>query len=169
MSGRRHAYRLVRRPVAAAVPRLDDAQRAVVSHRAGPLLVVGGPGTGKTTTLVEAVAARVAEGADPERVLVLTFGRRGAAALRHRIAAPDRRRRGAVREPLVRTFHAYAFGLLRRAAAAAGEPPPRLLTGPEQDVVIRELLQGGDARVGGRSALRRRAAAPGRSPPSCAT
>lgn len=145
VSGGRHAYRLVRRPVDAAVPRPDDAQRAVVSHRHGPLLVVGGPGTGKTTTLVEAVAARVAEGADPERVLVLTFGRRGAAALRqriaHRLVAA-----GAVHEPLARTFHAYAFGLLRRAAAAAGEPPPRLLTGPEQDVVIRELLQGAPQR-----------------------
>ena len=53
----------MRRPVAAEVPRLDEAQQAVVSHRRGPLLVVGGPGTGKTTTLVEAVASRVASGA----------------------------------------------------------------------------------------------------------
>src|SRR5262249_49684262 len=45
-----------------------------------------------------------------------------------------------VHEPLVRTFHAYAFGLLRRAAAERGEPSPRLLTGPEQDLIIRELL-----------------------------
>ncbi len=45
-----------------------------------------------------------------------------------------------VHEPLVRTFPAYAFGLLRRAAALRGEPSPRLLTGPEQDLVIRELL-----------------------------
>src|SRR5690606_6555853 len=44
--------------------------------------------------------------------------------------------------PLVRTFPGYAFGLLRRAAVALGEPPPRLLTGPEQDAVIRELLAG---------------------------
>ena len=113
----------------------------MVAHTDGPLLVIGGPGTGKTTTLVEAVAARVAGGADPERVLVLTFGRRGAAALRERV---ERRvaGSGAVHQPLVRTFHAYAFGLLRRAAAERGEPPPRLLTGPEQDVVIRELLAG---------------------------
>ena len=43
-------------------------------------------------------------------------------------------------EPLVRTFPGYAFGLLRRAAAERGEPSPRLLTGPEQDLIIRELL-----------------------------
>nr|WP_240763073.1 ATP-dependent DNA helicase [Micromonospora sp. HM134] len=105
------------------------------------MLVLGGPGTGKTGTLVEAVAARVAEGVDPERLLVLTFSRRQATGLRHRIEAriaADGHR--VLREPLVRTFPAYAFGLLRRAAAERGEPSPRLLTGPEQDLIIRELL-----------------------------
>ncbi len=119
--------------------RADELQRHVIEHTEGPLLVVGGPGTGKTTTLVEAVAARVASGVDPERILVLTFGRRGAAALRDRIEA--RLSGAAFHEPLVRTFHAYAFGLLRRAAAERGEPSPRLLTGPEQDLIIRELLE----------------------------
>ncbi|HLU44966.1 MAG TPA: PD-(D/E)XK nuclease family protein [Natronosporangium sp.] len=135
-------YRLVRRPpVAPAPPTPDEQQQRVVAHDRGPLLVLGGPGTGKTTMLVEAVAARVAAGIAPDRLLVLTFGRRGAATLRQRIAqriAP----RGVVTPPLVRTFPGYAFGLLRRAAVAHGEPPPRLLTGPEQDAVIRELLAG---------------------------
>ena len=127
-------------------PVLGPVQQAVVAHTGGPLLVIGGPGTGKTTTVVEAVAARVAGGADPERVLVLTFGRRAAGALRHRIAARVTGPAGrALPEPLVRTFHGYAFGLLRRAAARRGEPAPRLLTGPEQDLVIRELLAGGGA------------------------
>src|SRR4051794_1800174 len=77
------AYRLVRRGLDGAPTLVDDpVQRHVVGHTDGPLLGVGGPGTGKTTTLVEAVAARVAEGIDPERVLVLTFGRRGSQALR---------------------------------------------------------------------------------------
>ncbi|MEW2591735.1 PD-(D/E)XK nuclease family protein [Micromonospora aurantiaca] len=145
----------------------DPVQAEVVAHTDGPMLVVGGPGTGKTTTLVEAVAARVAEGVDPERILVLTFGRRGATELRHRIEARiagDGHR--VVREPLVRTFPAYAFGLLRRAAAERGEPSPRLLTGPEQDLIIRELLdvvgeEPGDDPVGWpedlRPALRTRA------------
>ncbi|WP_433649145.1 ATP-dependent helicase [Micromonospora zamorensis] len=121
--------------------RVDPVQAEVVGHTDGPMLVLGGPGTGKTSTLVEAVAARVAEGVDPERILVLTFGRRGATALRQRIEAriaQDGHR--VLREPLVRTFPAYAFGLLRRAAAERGEPSPRLLTGPEQDLIIRELL-----------------------------
>ncbi|WP_433496201.1 ATP-dependent helicase [Micromonospora sp. CA-248089] len=145
----------------------DPVQAEVVAHTDGPMLVVGGPGTGKTTTLVEAVAARVAEGVDPERILVLTFGRRGATELRHRIEARIAEGgRRVVREPLVRTFPAYAFGLLRRAAAERGEPSPRLLTGPEQDLIIRELLdvvgeEPGDDPVGWpedlRPALRTRA------------
>ncbi|MGC5021496.1 ATP-dependent helicase [Micromonospora sp. DT47] len=149
------------------VPLTDPRQAEIVAHTGGPMLVVGGPGTGKTRTLIEAVAARVAEGVDPERVLVLTFGRRQATELRHRIEAriaADGRR--VLREPLVRTFPAYAFGLLRRAAAERGEPSPRLLTGPEQDLIIRELLdvvgeEPGDDPVGWpedlRPALRTRA------------
>jgi superfamily I DNA/RNA helicase/RecB family exonuclease len=146
VSARGPIYRLARRPVAADLLRLDPQQRAVAAHADGPLLVVGGPGTGKTTTLVAAVVARVAAGADPERVLVLTFGRRAAGALRRRIERRIAATAGTVSEPLVRTFPAYAFALLRRAAAQQGEPPPRLLTGPEQDVIIRELLAGAPDR-----------------------
>jgi superfamily I DNA/RNA helicase/RecB family exonuclease len=142
-------YRLVRRPPArAAAPVLDDRQRRVVEHPGGPLLVLAGPGTGKTTTIVEAVVDRIERrGLDPEAVLVLTFSRKAAAQLRERITARLGR---ATKEPLARTFHSYAFGLLRREAALRGEPPPRLLSGPEQDLLIRELLRG-DVEEGGRS------------------
>ena len=144
-------YALVRRGGSIQVPpALDEAQLAVVAHRSGPLLVIGGPGTGKTTTLVEAVAARVAEGVEPGRILVFTFGRRAAGALRNRLEVRLGRHDGSARattmsEPVVRTFPAYAFGLLRHAAAEADEPTPRLLTGPEQDAVIRDLLADPDA------------------------
>nr|MDT0664915.1 UvrD-helicase domain-containing protein [Micromonospora sp. DSM 115978] len=61
---------------------LDAEQRRVVAHPGGPMLVLAGPGTGKTTTLVEAVAGRIAAGADPDSILVLTFSRKAAAELR---------------------------------------------------------------------------------------
>jgi superfamily I DNA/RNA helicase/RecB family exonuclease len=126
---------------AAPSPVLDAAQRGVVEHPGGPLLVLAGPGTGKTTTLVETAVARVAAGVPIEQVLMLTFGRRAAGELRDRVTA---RLGGTVREPVARTFHSYAFGLLRLAAVAERLPAPRLLSGPEQDVILRDLV-GGDA------------------------
>ncbi|WP_448318869.1 UvrD-helicase domain-containing protein, partial [Streptomyces sp. CO7] len=120
-------------------PRLDASQRAVVEHRSGPLLVLAGPGTGKTTTLVESVAARIARGGDPARILVLTFSRKAAMELRDRMAA----RVGAARAPRATTFHSFCYALVR--AHQAGDlfaEPLRLLSGPEQDVAVRELLAG---------------------------
>ncbi|WMD04011.1 ATP-dependent DNA helicase [Streptomyces sp. FXY-T5] len=138
--GSRGAYRLVRTPPAQVNPPLLDAsQRSVVDHRRGPLLVLAGPGTGKTTTLVESVAERVARGGDPERVLVLTFSRRAAVELRDRMA----RRAGAARAPQATTFHSFCYALVRaQQDSDLFVEPLRLLSGPEQDVSVRELLAG---------------------------
>ncbi|WP_399929293.1 ATP-dependent helicase [Streptomyces kanamyceticus] len=134
------AYRLVRTPPAPLEPlRLDAGQRAVVDHKGGPLLVLAGPGTGKTTTLVEAVAERVARGADPARLLVLTFSRKAAVELRDRMAL----RIGAARAPQATTFHSFCYALVRaHQDADLFVEPLRLLSGPEQDVAVRELLAG---------------------------
>ncbi|MFD6279402.1 ATP-dependent helicase [Streptomyces sp. NPDC060209] len=134
------AYRLVRTPPGSVDPPLLDApQRAVVDHRDGPLLVLAGPGTGKTTTLVEAVARRVARGTDPSRILVLTFSRKAAVELRDRMAA----RLGGTRGPQATTFHSYCYALVRaHQDADLFADPLRLLSGPEQDVTVRELLAG---------------------------
>ena len=124
--------------------RLDEAQQAVVDRVAtaghGPLLVLAGPGTGKTTTLVAAVAARVEAGTAPDRILTLTFSRRAAQELRDRIAARLGR---TVEAQSAWTFHAFAYALAgeTRPPEDAGRPL-RLLSGPEQDVVVRELLAG---------------------------
>ncbi|MFI1977203.1 ATP-dependent helicase [Streptomyces wedmorensis] len=134
------AYRLVRTtPAPQDPPQLDAAQRHVVDHRGGPLLVLAGPGTGKTTTLVEAVAARMEAGADPERLLVLTFSRKAAVELRDRMAA----RLGGRRPPQATTFHSYCYALIRaHQDAELFAEPLRLLSGPEQDLAVRELLAG---------------------------
>ncbi len=134
-------YRLVRLPGRAGEPpRLDDAQRSVVAHAGGPLLVLAGPGTGKTTTLVEAVVERIdRRGIDPGRILVLTFSRKAAEELRERITLRLGR---TLRQPLAMTFHSYAFALVRREYALAGEPPPIVMPGPEQLLEVRRLLRG---------------------------
>ncbi|HEX5535373.1 MAG TPA: ATP-dependent DNA helicase [Actinomycetales bacterium] len=141
-------FRLVRRAAAerqgsaSGGAALDPTQRLVVEHRSGrgPLVVLGAPGTGKTTVLVESVVARVErDGVDPARVLVLGPTRRAAAALRDRVTGALAR---TVTEPLARTPHSFAFALLHRAAVLSGEPPPRLISGPEQDRILADLLAG---------------------------
>ncbi|MFE4259277.1 UvrD-helicase domain-containing protein [Streptomyces sp. NPDC056883] len=134
------AYRLVRTGAERVDPPvLDAAQRAVVEHTGGPLLVLAGPGTGKTTTLVEAVAAGVESGADPARILILTFSRKAAVELRDRTAL----RLGGAPPPQATTFHSFCYGLVRaHQDTDLFADPLRLLSGPEQDVMVRTLLEG---------------------------
>ncbi|OFI39882.1 DNA helicase UvrD [Arthrobacter sp. SW1] len=128
-----------------AVPVLSADQAAVVDlpHGSGPLLVPGAPGTGKTTVLVEAAVRRVQrDGVDPGRILILAPGRHAASALRDRFTA--RLGRTLSTTP-ARTWASYAFELIRRAKAEGVLPlprPPKLLSGPEQDLIIKELLEG---------------------------
>lgn len=125
-----------------------EARVALDPARRGLLRVLGGPGTGKTSLLVDVAVAQVAGGVDPESVLLLTPGRIGTAARAAMTAALLRARpagRPAIRDALVRTVHSYAFGVLQRAARRAEAAPPRLVTGAEQDSVIRELLAGDGA------------------------
>lgn len=132
-------YRLAPPPTAADVPRLDEHQRRVVDHAHGPLLVLAGPGTGKTTTLVEAIVERIDQrGSRPDQVLALTFSRKAAEQLRDRVTGRLGRTTGAT---LSSTFHSFAYGLIREfSPAELYEQPLRLLSAPEQDVVLRELL-----------------------------
>jgi len=134
-------FRLVRSDLRApAAPVLDAAQRQVVDHRGPILRVLAGPGTGKTTTLVEAVVDRVERRRVPiTELLLLTFSRAPACDLRDRVTVRLRR---TISGPVARTFHSYAFGLLRQSAVLRGEPAPRLLSSSEQDLTLRELLAG---------------------------
>jgi superfamily I DNA/RNA helicase/RecB family exonuclease len=145
-----NGYRLVRRALPGAPlaqPALDEAQQRVVDHKGGPLLVLAGPGTGKTTTIVAAVAERIERrGVDPGRILVLTFSRKAAGELRDRITARLGR---TTSEPLALTFHSYAYALVRREFVLAGDQPPRLLSAPEQLLEIRRMLRGEIADGGG--------------------
>ncbi|BBZ49123.1 ATP-dependent DNA helicase [Mycobacterium heidelbergense] len=136
----------------------DAEARAVLApDLRGRVRVLGGPGTGKSGLLVDAAVAWIGAGVDPESVLLLTgSGRIGVRARSALTMALLRSRRAgggrtAVREPLVRTVHGYAYAVLRRAAERAGDAPPRLVTSAEQDAIIRELLAG-DLEDGPRAA-----------------
>lgn len=120
---------------------LDDSQVAAVetalSRRA--TLVLGAPGSGKTTVTCEVAVRALAAGVRPERVLVLASSRRAAARLRDEVAARAGRTVGA---PMVRTASSAAFAVLHKRAAALEQPTPTLVSGPEQDLVLAELLAG---------------------------
>lgn len=126
----------------APVPELDRDQQRVVDHESGPLLVLAGPGTGKTTTLVEAVVRRIQSGQGTAMPLVLTFSRRAAAELRARISARLGR---SVQTPLAMTFHSFCYALIRRFGdQEVYGSGVRLLTAPEQEFRVRETLAGAD-------------------------
>ncbi len=102
--------------------------------------MLAGPGTGKTTAIVETVVDRIAgRGVDPGRVLVLTFSRKAAQELRARITLRLNR---TTTEPLALTFHSYAYALVRRESVLAGQEPPILLSGPLQLQEVRRMLRG---------------------------
>ncbi len=124
------------------MPAPDAAQRAVLALPVDASgVVVGAPGTGKTTTLVGRVAALVAAGADPDSVLVLTPSRQTATALRDRLGLAVR---VATTGPLARSVASYAFQIVRAHAVAVDADPPQLLTGGDEDQIIRDLLAGDD-------------------------
>jgi len=97
---------------------LNPEQRAAATHDGGPLLILAGAGTGKTTTLCARVAWLVSSGVPSERILLLTFTRRASREMLQRA-------RGLVpasSRVLGGTFHSVAHRLVRRHAAALGLP-----------------------------------------------
>jgi DNA helicase-2/ATP-dependent DNA helicase PcrA len=121
-----------------AFARLNPAQREAATFgeksprggvRAGPLLVIAGAGTGKTSTLAHRVAHLLLEGVAPERLLLLTFSRRAAVEMTRRaqqvVAEALRTATGTaqVRLPWSGTFHAIGNRLIREYAARLGLDP----------------------------------------------
>ena len=96
-------------------------QEEAIAHGEGPLLIVAGPGTGKTRTLVERIARLLRDhAAAPAEITAITFTRKAATELRERLAALLGTRAEGVS---VQTFHALGLDLLRAHANAAGLPP----------------------------------------------
>jgi superfamily I DNA/RNA helicase/RecB family exonuclease len=132
------SIKLTRAPAAPALLELDATQAKAAAHRATPLLITGGPGTGKTSVLVEAALSRIAAGQDPDSILLITYGRERASELRDAIAL---RTTVTMHEPLARTFHSLAYSILKMDSGDSYHEPI-LLSGPEQENFIQQLLEG---------------------------
>ena len=112
--------------LATVLAALNDAQRDAVTHESGePLLVIAGAGSGKTSTLAHRVARLIADGVDPQRLLLLTFSRRAAVEMERRAGQVLAQVLGLKTErppalPWAGTFHGIGARLLREYAAQIG-------------------------------------------------
>ncbi len=118
----------------AILDQLDPEQRAAAETLEGPVLIVAGPGTGKTRTLAHRLAHLVADRhVPPEACLALTFSRRAAEEMRQRLRrlVPN----AAARIPVM-TFHGFGLELVRKYADLLGLPAEVRLATEEQRLAL---------------------------------
>lgn len=130
---------------------LNAEQRAAVEHgdgkAAGPLLVIAGAGSGKTNTLAHRVAHLIVRGADPRRILLMTFSRRAASEMRSRVERIAARMMGDKAATLTEgltwagTFHAVGARLLREYAVEIGLDPAFTIHDREDSADLMNLVR----------------------------
>jgi ATP-dependent DNA helicase UvrD/PcrA len=135
---------------------LDPEQR-VAAEAAGPLMIIAGPGTGKTRTLTHRIAAEVTGGLPPAASLALTFTRRAAQEMRERLAALIPRQAGQL---TVTTFHGLGLLILREHASLAGLATDFAVADDRMRLAVAAELTGSDRA--GRRLLASAAASPER-------
>ncbi len=145
---------------------LNPAQRRAVEHGAGaaparPLLIIAGAGSGKTNTLAHRVAHLIVNGADPRRILLLTFTRRAAAEMTRRVericAGALRNGAGIARVSWSGTFHAIGARLLRQHAHAIGLDPAFTILDREDAADLMNLVRNDLGFSGAKSRFPRKA------------
>src|SRR5262245_1864184 len=117
-------------------PDLNPSQLEAVNHLHGPLLVLAGPGSGKTRVIAGRIVRLVESGIAPGQILAITFTNKAAGEMASRVAGllPGR-------SVWVSTFHRLCARLLRRDAAAVGlQPNFTILDTADQSQLIKEIL-----------------------------
>src|SRR5919109_2877927 len=118
---------------------LNEAQREAVTHDTGPLLIVAGAGTGKTTVITRRIAYLIEQGkARPEEILALTFTDKAAAEMEARV---DELVPYGYADVEIATFHAFGDALLRGHSLEIGlQNDFRVLSRAEQVIFLRDRL-----------------------------
>ncbi len=118
---------------------LNEKQEKAVNHEGGPLLIVAGPGTGKTRTITEKIRHLISEkDVDPQSVLALTFTEKAAEEMLHRVDAVMPL---GYEEPWLSTFHSFCDRILRESGMEIGlDPDFEIMTGTEQWLFLREHI-----------------------------
>lgn len=114
---------------------LNKAQRIAVNHMDGPMMVLAGPGAGKTRVITERVKALVEHGTDPDSILVITFTRAAAGEMKGRFQALMEGQRLPV---TFGTFHGIYFGILKHAYGYTGSD---ILSEQQKHGILRELAE----------------------------
>ncbi|WP_295642748.1 ATP-dependent DNA helicase [uncultured Corynebacterium sp.] len=118
---------------------IDNSPSLDYSH---PFIVLGGPGTGKTSFLVDAALAHIRAGGSADDIMFVTPSKESATRIRNELFHALVTGEGyAGTGALVRSVHSWAFAYYRAYMVEQGEVAPRLISGAEHDIVIRELLR----------------------------
>ena len=121
---------------------LTPAQRSVVDHRGGPLLVNAGPGSGKTTVVTHRIASLIAEGVPPWRILGLTFTNKAAQEMRGRVEALLEHAGLTAEGVLLCTFHSFGARLMRTLPSDFGVAPRFvILDAADQKAAIKQAIR----------------------------
>jgi len=116
---------------------LTPSQRKAVFHIEGPLLVIAGPGSGKTAVITYRIAALIDSGISPHNICAITFTNKAAEEMRQRAAAL-----GTPAGPHISTFHSLCVRILRRYADQAGiKPNFSIYNESEQAGCIRQAVK----------------------------
>lgn len=125
-------------------PNLDQEQDQAVQQKQGKILVSGFAGTGKTLVLAENVIKQIENGISSNRIMIFCFSRNQVKMMRKYLS----RRLSGFSIPQVSTFHSFTHSIMQSALNQGilnenySLSPLRLLSGPEQEVVISELIKG---------------------------
>ena len=114
--------------------KLNSSQKRAVAHLSGPMMVLAGPGSGKTSVIVERISYLIEEGkVAPGHILVVTFSRAAAKEMKERFLAKTGETRTDV---TFGTFHGVFFGILVQAYHLTAA---NILTEKEKNAILREL------------------------------